>query len=56
MVLVGRHADEGGLREDVGAERRVFGAEAVVLVGLDDVKARLVFVHGVEDYLHGGRD
>lgn len=55
VVLVGRHGDEGSLREDVGTERRVFGTKAVVLVGLDDVEARLVFVHGVENYLHGGR-
>lgn len=51
MVLVGRHSDEGGLGEDVGAESRVFGAKAVVLVGLDDVETRLVFVHGIEYYL-----
>lgn len=56
MVLVGSHSDEGRLREDMGAESRVFWAEAVVLIGLDNVKARLVFVHGVENYLHGGRD
>lgn len=54
VVLVGRHSDEGCLREDVGAESRVFGAKAVVLIRLDDVEARLVFVHGVEYYLQGG--
>lgn len=55
MVLVGRDGDEGRLGEDVGAERRVFGAKAVVLVGLDDVEPRLVLVHGVENYLHRGQ-
>ena len=54
MVLVGRHSDEGGLREDVRAESRVFGAEAIVLVRLDNMEARLVLVHGVEYYLHRG--
>lgn len=47
VVLVGRDRDEGGLGENVRAEGRVFGAEAVVLVGLDDVDPRLVLVHGV---------
>lgn len=47
MVLVGRDRDEGGLGENVRAEGRVFGAEAVVLVGLDDVDPRLILVHGV---------
>ena len=56
VVLVGRHSDEGRLGEDVGAESRVFRAEAVILVRLDDVETRLVFVHGVEYYLHGGGD
>lgn len=51
VVLVGRYGDEGRLGEDVGTECRVFGAEAVVLIGLDDVEPRLVFVHGVENYL-----
>lgn len=54
MVLVGRHTDEGSLREDVGAESRIFGAKAVVLIRLDNMEARLVFVHGVEYYLHRG--
>lgn len=54
MVLVGRHGDEGRLREDVAAEGCVLGAEAVVLVRLDDVETRLVFVHGVEYYLRRG--
>lgn len=53
MVLVGRHSDEGRLGEDVGAESCVFGAEAVVLVCLDDVETRLVLVHGVQYYLRG---
>lgn len=47
VVLVGRDRDEGGLGENVRAEGRVFGAEAVVLVGLDDVDPGLVLVHGV---------
>lgn len=51
VVLVGRYSDEGGLREDVGAESCVFRTKAIVLIGLDDVEARLVFVHGVENYL-----
>lgn len=54
MVLVGRHSDECGLREDVGAESCVFGAEAIILICLDNVEPWLVFVHGVEYYLHGG--
>lgn len=54
VVLVGCHSDEGSLGEDVGAESRVFWAEAIILIGLDDMEARLVFVHGVENYLHGG--
>lgn len=55
VVLVGRHSDEGRLGEDVGTECCVFGTKAVVLVGLDNVEARLVFMHGVKNYLHGGR-
>lgn len=47
MVLVGRNGDKSRLREDVRAEGRVFGAEAVILVGLHDVDPRLVFVHGI---------
>lgn len=54
VVLVGRHSDEGSLRENVGAESCVFRAEAVVLVRLDNMETRLVFVHGVEYYLHRG--
>lgn len=54
MVLVGCHSDEGSLREDVGTESCVFGAEAVVLVRLDNMETRLVFVHGVEYYLNTG--
>lgn len=54
VVLVRCYCNEGCLREDVGAESRVFGTKAVVLIGLDDVEAGLVFVHGVENYLHGG--
>lgn len=51
VVLVGGDRDEGGLGEDVGAERRVLGAEGVVLVRLHNVQPRLVFVHGVQDDL-----
>lgn len=47
VVLIGRHGDERRLREDVRAEGRVFGAEAVVLIGLHDVDPRLVLVHGI---------
>lgn len=56
MVLVGCHSNEGSLREDVGAESRVFRAKAIVLVCLDNMETGLVFVHGVEYYLHKGRD
>lgn len=51
MILVGRDRDEGGLGENVRAEGRVFGAEPVVLIGLDDVDPRLIFMHGVQDDL-----
>lgn len=47
MVLVGRDGDERRLREDVRAEGGVFGAEAVILVGLYDVDPRLILVHGI---------
>lgn len=47
VVLIGRDGNEGSLREDVGAESCVFWAKAVVLVCLDNMEARLVFVHGV---------
>lgn len=47
MVLIGRNGDERRLREDVRAEGRVFGAEAVVLIGLHDVDPRLILVHGI---------
>lgn len=55
VVLVGGDGDEGGLREDVGAEGGVLGAEAVVLVRFHDVQTGLVFVHGVQDDLGEGR-
>lgn len=55
VVLVGGDGDEGGLREDVGAEGGVLGAEAVVLVRFHDVQPGLVFVHGVQDDLGKGR-
>lgn len=51
MVLIGRDRDEGSLREDVGAEGRVFGAEAVIFIRLHDVDPRLILVHRVEDDL-----
>lgn len=51
VILVGGHRDEGGLWEHMGAESRVFGAEGIVLIGLDNVEPRLVLVHGVEDDL-----
>lgn len=55
VVLVGGDGDEGCLREDVGAEGRVLGAKAVVLVRFHDVEPGLVFVHGVQDDLGEGR-
>lgn len=54
MVLIGCHSDEGSLREDVSAESRVFGAKTIVLICLDNMETRLVFMHGVEYYLHRG--
>lgn len=51
MVLIGRDRNEGCLGEDVGAEGRVLGAEAVVFICLHDVDARLVLVHRVQDDL-----
>lgn len=56
VVLVGGDGDEGGLREDVGAEGGVLGAEAVVLVRFHDVQPGLVFVHGVQDDLGSRRE
>lgn len=47
MVLVGRHRDEGCLREDVGAEGRVFRAEAVIFICLHYVDPRLILVHRI---------
>ena len=47
VVLVGRNSDESRLREDVRAKGRVFGAEAVILIGLHDVDPRLILVHGI---------
>ena len=51
MVLVGRDRNEGRLGEDVSAEGRVLGAEAVVLVRLHDVDPRLVLMHRIQDDL-----
>lgn len=47
MVLVGGNGDESRLREDVRAEGRVFGAEAVILISLHNVDPRLILVHGI---------
>ena len=49
FVLVRRHADELGLFEDVSPERRVGQLHDVR--GADQVKARLVFVHRIENRL-----
>lgn len=51
VILVGGHGDEGSLREHMGAEGCVFGAESIVLISLHDVQPWLVLVHGVEDDL-----
>lgn len=53
MVLIGRDRDEGGLGENVRAEGRVLGAEAVILVGFHNVDPRLILVHGIQDDLEG---
>lgn len=49
VILVGSDSNEVGLWEDVGAEGAV--GELQDVVGSDDVEARLVFVHGVQDGL-----
>lgn len=51
VVLVGGHRDEGSLREHMGAEGCVLGAESVVLISLHNVQPWLVLVHGVENDL-----
>lgn len=48
-VLVGGDGGEGGLGEGEGLEDAP--ADAVEVVGLHDVEARVVAVHGVEDDL-----
>lgn len=53
VVLVGSDRDEVGLGEHVGAEGAVGQLQDVV--GSNDVEARLVLVHGVQDGLRGGR-
>ena len=52
LVLVGRHADEGSLLEDVRPERGVWQLQDVVCP--DQVEPRLVLVHRVQDSLEGG--
>ena len=49
LVLVGRDSDELGFLEDVSPERRVGQLQDVV--GANQVKARLVLVHRVQDRL-----
>ena len=49
LVLVGRDSDELGFLEDVSPERRVRQLQDVV--GANQVKARLVLVHRVQDRL-----
>lgn len=48
-VLVGGDGHEGGLRE--GKRLEDTPADAVEVVGLNNVEARVVAVHGVEDDL-----
>lgn len=47
MVLIGRHRDEGCLREDVSAEGRVFGTKAVIFIRLHYVDPRLILMHRI---------
>lgn len=47
MVLVRCNRNEGCLREDVGAEGRVFGTEAIVFIRFHYVNPRLVLVHRI---------
>lgn len=47
MVLIGRNRNEGCLGEDVSAEGRVFGAEAVIFIGFHNVDPRLILVHRI---------
>lgn len=53
LVLIGRDGGEDGLGEDEGAEllRLEVEQRGGVVFLLDDVNARLVLVHGVEDDL-----
>ena len=53
MVLVRSDRYKGRFGEHVGAERRVFGAEAVIFIRLHDVDPRLVFMHRVQNNLKG---
>lgn len=52
MILVGRHRNERGLREDVSAEGGVFGAKAVVFIRFHDVDPGLILVHRIQDDLN----
>lgn len=49
VVLVGSDSYEVSLWEDVGTEGAVWELQDVI--GSDDVEARLVLVHGVQDGL-----
>lgn len=51
VVLVRGDRDEGSFWEHVRAERRVFGAEAVIFIRLHNVDPRLVFMHRVQNNL-----
>lgn len=47
MVLIRRNRNEGSLGEDVRAEGRVFGAEAVIFIRLHYVDPRLILMHRI---------
>lgn len=51
MVLVRRDRNERCFGENMSAEGGVFGAESVVFIRLYNVDPRLVFMHGVQNYL-----
>jgi len=54
FILVGCHCNELSLLEDVGVERAV--GQPVQVIGLDEVKARLILVHRVEDRLNNNNN